>query len=269
MMAPVMRVPNGPALVMENVPALMSSRLRRLFRAPVGDVSDPTGHAPQVELLGIVHDRDDESLVVEIDGNTQVDVAVHDQRVVPDRCVEVRELFQGIDRGTGGERKVRQAEALLGPEALPMGAPHLFDTLVIDLLDHEGVSRGRLGADHVLGGPPADIGEGHHLVAVGGPGAGRLVGRASSGGWCAGCRRGGGRRHSRRWRWGCRRCCRTVHARDRSGLRRGGHAACGDERLDVGASDPPSEPGAADVGPVDPVLRQELPDHWGQDHALN
>ena len=78
-------MPNGPALVMEKVPPLMSSRLSRLDRARSASVADAPGHAPQVQLLGVVHHRDDEALVVEVDGDPEIDVVVDDQRIVPHR----------------------------------------------------------------------------------------------------------------------------------------------------------------------------------------
>ena len=46
---------------------------------PVGHVADPPGHAPQVQLLGVVDHRDDQALVVEVDGDAEVDVVVDDR----------------------------------------------------------------------------------------------------------------------------------------------------------------------------------------------
>ena len=106
MIAPVSRVPNGPALVIEKVPPLMSSRLSRLVRARSASVADPAGHAPQVELLGAVDHRDDQALVVEVDGDPEVDVVVDDEGVVAHRGVEVGEFGQRLDRRPGDEGQV-------------------------------------------------------------------------------------------------------------------------------------------------------------------
>ena len=61
-----------------------------------------------VDLLGPVNKPHDEALVVEVDGDAQVDLLVHDQGVVAHRGVEMGDLAQGLDRGPGHEREVRE-----------------------------------------------------------------------------------------------------------------------------------------------------------------
>ena len=70
----------------------------------------------RVSSSASLDDRDDQPLVVEVDGDAQVDLVVHDQRVVAHRGVEVRELVQRLDHGPGDEGQVGEREALLGLE---------------------------------------------------------------------------------------------------------------------------------------------------------
>ena len=42
-------------------------------------------------------DRHEQTLVVEVDGDAEVDEVVHDELVVADAGVEVRELGEGVD----------------------------------------------------------------------------------------------------------------------------------------------------------------------------
>ena len=106
----------GPGVGDRERPARDVVGAQLLRPGPVGQLVDATGHAPQRQLLGVLHDGHDESLVVEVDGEAQVELMVHDQRVVADRGVEMRPLVQRLDRGPGHEGQVGEREALLGPE---------------------------------------------------------------------------------------------------------------------------------------------------------
>ena len=127
MIAPVNRVPKGPGLEMVNVPPVMSSADRFPERARSARSRISRAMARSRLAVGLVHDRHDEALEVEVDRDAQVDVVVDDQRAVAHRRVDVRELPDGVDHGQGDERQVGEAEALLGLERLAVAAPDLLD----------------------------------------------------------------------------------------------------------------------------------------------
>ena len=108
-----MSVPYEPELEMVNVPPVMSSGPSFLVRARVGEVVDVAGDGPEALVVGIVDDRGEEPLEVEVDRDRQVHVVVQDERAVADRGVHVRELVQRVDHRPGDERQVGEAEALL------------------------------------------------------------------------------------------------------------------------------------------------------------
>src|SRR5205085_4516252 len=138
----------------------------------------------------VVDDGDDEALEAQVDGEAEVDRAVDDERVAVDGGVDVGELADCVDHGPGHEGEVGEGEPLL---RLPRGLGRVadpVDVVEVDLDDGEDVGRRLLGADHVLGRPPADVGAGDDLVAVA-PG-GRGGGGRGPGRGCGG--RGGGRR---------------------------------------------------------------------------
>ena len=74
------------------MPPATSSAASRCARAARGEVGERVGQRRQPEPLGVAHHGDDEPLEVEVDGDAEVDVRVHDQRVVADAGVDVREL---------------------------------------------------------------------------------------------------------------------------------------------------------------------------------
>ncbi len=81
-----------------------------LGAGPLGQVGDLVGEGPQALATGVLHHRDHEGLEVDVDGHAEVDAAVHDQHVVADRGVHVRELAEGVDDRPGDEgRKDRPA----------------------------------------------------------------------------------------------------------------------------------------------------------------
>ena len=87
---------------------------RQLLGAgPGGEVVDVAGDGPQPLVVGVVDDRGEQALEVEVDRDGQVDVVVHDELAVADRRVHVREVAQRVDHRPGDERQVGEAEALL------------------------------------------------------------------------------------------------------------------------------------------------------------
>ena len=93
-----------------------------------------------------------------------------DKRVVSDGRVQLRVVAQGLGHGTGDEGKVGETDPLLFAEPVLVRFAHPFDPLVVGFDHHQGVSRGRLRPDHVLGGEAADVRERHDLVALAGDG---------------------------------------------------------------------------------------------------
>jgi hypothetical protein len=177
---------------------------------------------------------DDEPLVVEVDGDAQVDAVVDDQRVLTHRGVEMGVLGQRLDRGQGGEREIGETEPLLRLEALTVGPPHQFDPLVVDLLDHQRVRGRGLRPGHVLGGTTPDVGERDDLVPHRGARPVCLVPLP-----VRDARYRGRVHRGRRSRW----------------------TAGGDQRFDVAAGDPPTEAGAGDRRRVDAVFVEQPADH--------
>ena len=100
---------------MVKVPPVMSSADSCLVRARVARSLIVAGDGPQPLVVGVVDHRGEQALEVEVDGDRQVHVVVHDELAVADRGVHVRELAQGVDDGPGDERQVGEAEALLRP----------------------------------------------------------------------------------------------------------------------------------------------------------
>ncbi len=103
------------------------------------EVVDRSREGPQAQAIGTVHDGDDEPLVIEVDGDSEPDVAVHRGAVTDDRRVEQREVAQRVDDGTRDERQVREREALRGAELLAPGATRDVDRGVVDRDDRERV----------------------------------------------------------------------------------------------------------------------------------
>ena len=110
----VSSVPNGPGLVIVNVPSEMSSGVSFFERARDGEVADVAGDGAHALAVGVADDRDHEALEVEVDGDPEVQVVVHDQRLVGEGGVHLGELVERVDDGPGHERQVGEAEALLG-----------------------------------------------------------------------------------------------------------------------------------------------------------
>ena len=69
--------PKTPGLVIVKVPFWTSSGLSFLPARPLAQVVDRPGQAEQRELIGVLHDRDDEA-PVERHGDAEVDVAPED-----------------------------------------------------------------------------------------------------------------------------------------------------------------------------------------------
>ena len=109
---------------------------------------DLLGDGAEPLAVGAADHRDDETLVVEVDGDAEVDVAVDDELALADAGVEVGELVEGIDDRPADERQVREAEALgVLPLLLHLAARDV-DVVVVDLDDAEGVRAGALRRQH-------------------------------------------------------------------------------------------------------------------------
>jgi hypothetical protein len=197
-----------------------------------------------------VDDGHHQPLEVEVDGDAEVDVVVHDQLVLAEAGVHLGVLPDGVDHRPADEREVREAEALGGLERLALGGPHPLDALEVHLDRRVHVRRGLLRAGHVFGGAPPDVGVGDGRVALPGP-RHRLGGRRGRGsrrrrrGLCRGGR-GRLRGLGRRWLGG------------RGGCRRGrNRATLVQDRQHVVARDAPARARAHDGGGVEVVLGDE------------
>ena len=109
----------------------------------LGKIGDAAGHAEQVEALGLLQHRDDQSLaLVERDREAEVDVVVGHDRLAPDLGVHVRPLAQRLDRRARDEGEVGEVDAV---GLLECGLQRLADR---DDLRHVDLDRAR----HVRGG---------------------------------------------------------------------------------------------------------------------
>ena len=88
MIGSVIVVPNGPGLVMVNVPPGDVVGPELLRPRPAGEVADLAGDGPQPLAVGVVDDRHHQALEVEVDGDAEVDVVVHDQLALAEAGVD-------------------------------------------------------------------------------------------------------------------------------------------------------------------------------------
>ncbi len=186
----VISVPKPPALVMVKVPPEMSSIVSRLERAR--DASPDISRAKATSRFSSARwtTGHQQTLEVEVDGNAEIDLAVHDQLVFPHGRVEVGPFLQSVDDGPRYERQVGQAEPFGRLEMLPLGQAGPLDSGVVNLHGHRRVRRGVLGTHHVFRGAPPDVREGHDRVAL--AGYWHRPGRDDAGRRCSGRLRGGG-----------------------------------------------------------------------------
>ena len=128
MIGSVISVPYGPGFVIVNVPPTMSSGLSFLPRL-AAQIADLVRDRPHPLGLGVVDDRHHQALEVEVDGDAEVDVVVHDQLVLAERRVHFGVVADGVDDRARDEREIREAEAFLRLPRVALGAPHTFDGL--------------------------------------------------------------------------------------------------------------------------------------------
>ena len=153
----------------------------------------------------------------------------------------MREVAQGIGQGPSDEGKVGETDPLLLAEAVLVCPADPLDPFVVGLDHREGVSRRRLGPDHVLGSYSPDVRERHDLVTCPRDGLVRTGGRRDR-------RRSLRSRH----RLGPSLGGRLTHRRFASG-----HAIV-DESEHVHAGDPAALAGPRYRSRVDAVLGDEL-----------
>ena len=185
--------------------------------------------------VGVADHRGDQARELEVDGDAEVHVVVHDERVAVDARVHRRVVAHRVAERADDERQVREREALL---RLPPGlvrAADALDPLEVDLDRRVDVRARGLRPDHVLRGAAPDVVERDHLVAVAdGTPAPRLRRR----------RRGG---------------------RGRGCGRRAG--AAGRRAIDVAPGDPAALAGTGDRGRVEAALGDQAPHDRRRDAA--
>ena len=74
-----------------------------------------------------------------VDGDPEVDVAVHDELAVADARIEVRELGQRVDHRPADERQVGEREALGRPPVVLDRPARGVDVRIVHLDDAERV----------------------------------------------------------------------------------------------------------------------------------
>ncbi len=129
------------------------------------DVGDGAGERAEPEPVGVTDDRHHETLEVEVDRDTEVDRAVHDQRIAVDARVDERERSQGVDDRARDEREVREREAFFLTPCRAAFAAHGFDRGVVGGDDAQRVRRRLLRRDQELRGALAHVVERRDLVA--------------------------------------------------------------------------------------------------------
>ena len=97
MIGAVTSVPYPPTFVIVNVPPVEVVRDQRTRTRSGTALVDLTGERPEAHAVGIPDHGHDERLEVDVDGDAEVHPRVHDQRVVADARVHVRELGERVD----------------------------------------------------------------------------------------------------------------------------------------------------------------------------
>lgn len=168
--------PAEPLLEIVKVPPAISSGDNLRLRA-TGEIVDLTSDRSQALAFGAAHDRNQQTPVIEIDRDAEVDVTVHHEVVAVDARVHVREVGQRIDHRASDEGQVREAVALLRLELGLHAVARGVDVGEVDLDHAERVRADVLRHDHVRAGGLANLRQRHHVVAIahahGGLGRGR------------------------------------------------------------------------------------------------
>ena len=76
-------MPDAPGFVIVNVPPARSSGVELSGAGARRDVADRGGERAEAQTVGIVDDRHDEALEVEVDRDAEVDGAVHRDDATP------------------------------------------------------------------------------------------------------------------------------------------------------------------------------------------
>src|SRR5439155_15026391 len=119
-----------------------------------GEVGDLLGQRDEALVLRGAHDGHDQTLVIEIDGDAEVHVVVHQELAVTDRRVHVRVRGDRVDDRAGHEWEIAE---------LP-GPPGPVHQLEVDLHGDERVGRDLQRAQQVGAGLQLDPVEGNRLV---------------------------------------------------------------------------------------------------------
>ena len=100
----VSNVPAGPGFVIVNVPPRISSGDSFRDRARAARSWISRAMARSRFAVGVADHRYEQALEVEVDRDAEIDVAVHDQLVVADARVQLREVGEGVEerRATNG-----------------------------------------------------------------------------------------------------------------------------------------------------------------------
>jgi hypothetical protein len=135
-----------------------------------GNIAYGLGESAQPQSVGVVHDRHDEPVEVEVDRDPEVHGALRCQcqAVVSQRAVQPRKVSERVDDRARNERQRGQAR----------GSPHRIDARVVGDGDRAGVGRRLLRRQERHRGALANVVERDNLVAAltAVPGGGQHVG---------------------------------------------------------------------------------------------
>ena len=113
-----MKVPKGTRVRDRERPTTQVVGTELRATRPRGEVRDLASDGAESFVLHVANDGCEEALVVEVDGDAEVDMIVQDETSLGDRRVEIGVLLQRLDECARDEREVGERESLVPLPAL-------------------------------------------------------------------------------------------------------------------------------------------------------